>query len=179
VLGVGPLGDGREERPGQVGVDCPARGGGLIVVDSKSRAGRRSIGAATADRMAGWPPSGPDKERENAAFAAAAGRQVNGYRNLLLGMNGHVNGERAVRARRDRHRHAGRAEHKLDHDKVDQFLNVVVALLAELGDDQGIGHGSHVGENTAEGNRDSPVGTVAHYGGTPLVKSPSNVMNTA
>ena len=67
------------------------------------------------------------------AFDAAAGRRVTGSGNLLLGMSGHVNRDLPIMlaaigiATPDGH------SRKPDHDKVDEFLNVVVApLMAEL-----------------------------------------------
>jgi hypothetical protein len=67
------------------------------------------------------------------AFDAAAGRRVTGSGNLLLGMNGHVNRDLAFTLAAIGITTPDGQSRKPDHDKVDEFLNVVVApLLAEL-----------------------------------------------
>jgi hypothetical protein len=66
------------------------------------------------------------------AFDAAAGRRVTGSGNLLLGMNGHVNRDLPFTLAAIGITTPDGQSRKPDHDKVDQFLNVVVApLLAE------------------------------------------------
>jgi Family of unknown function (DUF5995) len=67
------------------------------------------------------------------AFDAAAGRRVTGSGNLLLGMNGHVNRDLPIMLAAIGIATPDGRSRKPDHDKVNEFLNVVVApLLAEL-----------------------------------------------
>jgi len=66
------------------------------------------------------------------AFDAAGGRQVTGSGNLLLGMNGHVNRDLPFTLAAIGITKPDGTSRKPDHDKVDEFLNLVVApLLAE------------------------------------------------
>src|SRR5262245_7996190 len=67
------------------------------------------------------------------AFDAAAGRQVNGSGDLLLGMNAHVNRDLPITLAAIGMATPDGQSRKPDHNKVNQFLNTVLQpLLAEL-----------------------------------------------
>jgi hypothetical protein len=66
------------------------------------------------------------------AFDAAAGRRVTGFGNLMLGMNAHVNRDLPFTLAAIGITTPDGTSRKRDHDKVDEFLNMVIApLLAE------------------------------------------------
>lgn len=67
------------------------------------------------------------------AFDAAANRKVTATGNLLLGMNAHVNRDLPIALASIGIATADGQSRKLDHDKVNQFLNTVLQpLLAEI-----------------------------------------------